>query len=603
MTQKRKVLLLFLFSFCLTGTALFFSSANAGAKVTCSLKNGTLTIKGKGKIRPSLKIPNKKKIKKIVVKKGITSISAEVFTNMPKVREITVDKSVKYIENEAFYDCERLESITLPGKFKYDMEESVPLTFVDTISFNSPLDLKVARFMNTEAYVVSPDDPKYKSINGSIYTKNGRSLVCIPSYMEKMTTAPGCTDFHTDAPAGRTDITLSPDIETITSGPMLDLNDDLAYSRFFCRTDKLSAEHLFRLMEQFPFAIFRKEKYDPAQLPTTVKKEGDCYVMDGILFYYKGKASSFTIPQGIKKIAACAFMRNMKLKSVNIPEGVTHLGAHSFFECSRLKKVHLPESLTNLGYYCFASNPELNEANIPQRIKSIPDGAFYDSFPWHDNSLVIPDSVETIGDHAFYSSTANPVLSLTLGKNVRRIEDGAFYGNFIKRLRLPKKLTYIGSNAFQCSDLKALTIPANVKTIEEDAFGFGTKAKITILRNPKHYSIKAFSAIKYNYKKGVRNAFTNLFDWKYIKYTKPDKSLVKIKWGKISGVSGYEIKVSTDSKMKKNVSKKTIRKNITSTTITVKAKGGKHKMTCKIRPYKIKNGKKIYGRWSRDKLD
>ena len=67
-------------------------------------------------------------------------------------------------------------------------------------------------------------------------------------------------------------------------------------------------------------------------------------------------------------------------------------------------------------------------------------------------------------------------------------------------------------------------------------------------------------------------------------------------------VSSEEL-LSTDSKMKKNVSKKTIRKNITSTTITVKAKGGKHKMTCKIRPYKIKNGKKIYGRWSRDKLD
>lgn len=62
----------------------------------------------------------------------------------------------------------------MPGKFKYDMEESIPLTFIDTISFNSPLDLKVARFINTEAYVVSPDDPKYKSIDGSIYTKNGR---------------------------------------------------------------------------------------------------------------------------------------------------------------------------------------------------------------------------------------------------------------------------------------------------------------------------------------------------------------------------------------------------------------------------------------------
>ena len=49
------------------------------AKAVCSLKKGTLTISGKGAVPKTKKFRNNSKIKKVVVKKGVTSIPYKTF--------------------------------------------------------------------------------------------------------------------------------------------------------------------------------------------------------------------------------------------------------------------------------------------------------------------------------------------------------------------------------------------------------------------------------------------------------------------------------------------------------------------------------------------
>lgn len=586
MTQKKKLIIFSIFLLCLVGGFTCMTTITASAKVTCSFKKGTLTIKGKGKMPASMKLPKKKKIKKIVIRPGVTSIPEYAFFQLPKVQEITVANTVKSIGNEAFVDCFHLKKISIPGKFKQTgLKKGWKLMdkAVNTIVFRSPVDLKIAASLPTKAYVVSGNDPKYKSTKGSIYTKDGKSLVCIPSHVEEITTAPGCTNFNTGAPCDDTKITLGPDIRTVTFGKN-DSSIDGAkpeHSSFTILSNWLTADALYRLLQSFPQAAMRtneknsKSTYDPAAFPSTVKKEGDCYVMNDILFYYDGKETSFTVPRGIRKIASRAFWNKEELKTVYIPEGVNEIGVESFYECNELEEVHLPESLTNLGARAFAGTYGLTKVNIPSGLKTIPESAFQNG---HIDRLVIPDNVEEIGVSAFAS---NNIMSLSLGKNVRRIDSFAFEFNGLRTLTLPKKLTYIGKQAFWMNELK----------------------KVTIEGNPKHYSMDAFYASNYIYKRGIRNAVTTITKWKVTKYLKPDKMLVRMKWGKISGVSGYEIKISADSKMKKHVSEKVISKNSTSTNLSVKNKNGESNMYCMVRPFQKKNGKTYYGRWSKEELD
>ncbi|MDY4698767.1 fibronectin type III domain-containing protein [Eubacterium coprostanoligenes] len=75
---------------------------------------------------------------------------------------------------------------------------------------------------------------------------------------------------------------------------------------------------------------------------------------------------------------------------------------------------------------------------------------------------------------------------------------------------------------------------------------------------------------------------------------------VVVTWKPAKNVTGYEIQVATDKKFKKNkksvkVNKKKAKKK------TVKNLKKNKKYYVRVRSYKIVNGKKVYGKWSKVK--
>ena len=69
-------------------------------KVSSALKNGTFTVSGKGKMPESAmpKVAQKKKIKKIVIKNGVTELPED----NTGVEKISIPDEVKYIRENAF---------------------------------------------------------------------------------------------------------------------------------------------------------------------------------------------------------------------------------------------------------------------------------------------------------------------------------------------------------------------------------------------------------------------------------------------------------------------------------------------------------------------
>ena len=86
-------------------------------KVSSALKNGTFTVSGKGKMPESAmpKVAQKKKIKKIVIKNGVTELPEDAFRDCSKATVITIAPTVSRIGAMAFYNT-GVEKITIPKK-------------------------------------------------------------------------------------------------------------------------------------------------------------------------------------------------------------------------------------------------------------------------------------------------------------------------------------------------------------------------------------------------------------------------------------------------------------------------------------------------------
>ena len=220
--------------------------------VSMSYKKGVLTIKGKGEMGDPIKttVYENKNIKKVVIKKGVTAIADFAFKGCKKLKEIilpstlkkigayafedcpikniTIPKSVKSIEPGAFAgssiksitipktvkklgegvfgDCKKLESITMPGNIgviKYEIPdyEYQPKSFVGDsckslkkIKFTTALDINILkRVGKSGGFEVLANDPKYKSVDGLIYSKDGKTLLRIPHGRKKVIISDKCT--------------------------------------------------------------------------------------------------------------------------------------------------------------------------------------------------------------------------------------------------------------------------------------------------------------------------------------------------------------------------------------------------------------------------
>ena len=242
----RVLILVFSFTMIITIFHIKKVEAKTTAKrsVVYTLKNGTLTVKGRGAMTKKMVFKGNKKIKKVIIKKGVTSIYGSAFKNCKKLKSVKISNSVKMIGKYAFYNCnqlknikignkvktigkcafynvtatkitipksidtigvnafggcKKLKNVTMPGKnikvsTLADLEIPKFLPHVKTIRFSTNLNIDAVTYYNTENYAVNDKDKKYKSINGVIYTKDGKTTVRLPN-RAKINIAEGTREF------------------------------------------------------------------------------------------------------------------------------------------------------------------------------------------------------------------------------------------------------------------------------------------------------------------------------------------------------------------------------------------------------------------------
>lgn len=547
----------------------------AKTKVTYTLKKGTLTIKGKGAMPAKMKFRRNKKIKKVIIKKGVTSVSYEAFALCKNLNSVTIPSTVKTIGIRSFYgtkiskitvpsktktigqgafgSCKSLKTIVMPGDFKLKLEEDTDdklwyvtsdQSAVDTITFNTKLKLANVSYLSANNLVVAKNDPSYQSIEGVIYTKDGKGIVRVPQKRTELKIKEGCTEFNMQSVLYNSTDSEGDEFNNCSKLKKIVIPSSVkSINKIKYKTDQADACDMHvDTIEIAPKDFDANSLYALGSslgknitieslmklLPDQITYKDHMYITkDHGLLKYDGKDANVEIPEEITWIAPEAFYRNETLKNVKLPSKITTIEENTFYGCSELEAVAIPDQVTMIGKSAF------DECTV---LKSVTFGK----------------SLKVIKDQAFASVN---IRNFTIPSGIQKIETGAFAG-----------INQIGTVTFEGS----------TKYVATDAFMNSTGIKLV-------------------YKKGIKEAQTEL-SYDYIIAKKNGNNKVRTTWQPVSGANGYQLKFSTDKKFKKVLKTVMVKKNVLNATTYVKNK--KKTLYIKVRPYQTINKKNVYGRWS-----
>lgn len=208
-----------------------------------------------------------------------------------------------------------------------------------------------------------------------------------------------------------------------------------------------------------------------------------------LINYPSGRAGTFKIPKGVKKLSTFAFYRCRKLSGFTVDsknkyfsakDGVLYNHGKTKLICyptGKSKTIRIPNSVGIIQDYAF-SYAKVSKIIWPKNIRYIG----YCSFEHCDklSSITIPKTIVTVGRAAFLE--CKNLVTVKIASGVVIISDKAFH---------------------RCEKLKSVTIPASVVSISKNAFTYYNTCKTTFYVKKNSYGesyAKSFSSSKnYNY--------------------------------------------------------------------------------------------------------
>ena len=230
--------------------------------------------------------PQGKKGENFVIPSSVTNIGISSFRGCRNLRKITLFSSVTSIEDEAFYECENLKEINIPSS---------------VISIGHQV---FSSCRNLQRINVAESNKFYKTIDGVLYTKDLKTIICYPQ---------GKKGENFVIPSSVTNIGINS----------------------FSGCSNLRKITLFSSV-------------------TSIEDEA---------FYECENLKEINIPSSVISIGNGAFSWCVNLKEITLPSSVTSIGDFAFSDCRNLKEVTLPSSVTSIGDNVFW---DLQQINIPR---------------------------------------------------------------------------------------------------------------------------------------------------------------------------------------------------------------------------------------------
>lgn len=257
----------------------------------------------------------------IELPEGVTVIESYVFSNCENLAEVKLPKSLTEIGNAAFSRCENLEKIVIPSSVEKIGSCAFEKTSLAYIFIpESVTELSISAFQLSENFTgitVDEKNPVYKSVDGVLYSKDGKTLLIYPQSKSE-------EEFV--VPDGVTKIGNSS----------------------FCQ------------------AIYLK---------SIVFSEGVTDIGSGA-FSSCHSLCNVQFSNSVKTIRAEAFARCPYLEKIVIGNGVTYIEKSAFESCSRLQTVIIGDNVEKIYDRAFALTFDLSLVVIPESVKRIGTNAF-----------------------------------------------------------------------------------------------------------------------------------------------------------------------------------------------------------------------------------
>ena len=322
-------------------------------------------------------------------------------------------------------DGYKVTSIGKDALFYYDGLKTIKLPE----SINN-LDSNPILFCGDVRFSISPDHPYLAVIDGVLFTKPDKRLICCPDTKESYSVPDG-----------------------------IEIIGECAF--YGCRS------------------------LNSITLPNSVTSIEIC------AFSNCSGLSSITLPDNLISIGDYAFSDCSSLNSMTLPDSVTSIGSGVYGRCSSLSSIKLPESITNMGANPFRECGNINILVSPDHpYLAVIDGVLFSKpdkrlicCPDTKESYAVPDGIEIIGDDAFNSSYS--LISITIPNSVTSIGNSVFFScNGLSSVILPESVTSIGDSAFSwCSSLSSITLSDNVTNIGLWAFFECENLTVTVSRD------------------------------------------------------------------------------------------------------------------------
>lgn len=261
----------------------------------------------------------------VTVPDGIKIIGESAFDGSG-VTTIHLPDTLTTLDNYCFGWCNSLEEITLPKS-------------VDSISDGQVF----AYNRSLKAIHVDPENEKYKSVDGVLFTKDGSKLMYYPAgkpdeeySIPEGTTMVGQSSFS-DAnirsmyiPASCTQgIEENANLNGLTSLETIEVDED--HPTFAAEKGMLLSKDGKRLIV-FPSA-YEATEMNPEDFPAGLEE------LNSWAFMGSGKLRRVILPDTLKKIGWMCFDGSEKLEEVYVPASVEEIGGAAFSLCRALKKL------------------------------------------------------------------------------------------------------------------------------------------------------------------------------------------------------------------------------------------------------------------------
>ncbi len=463
---------------------------------------------------------------------GLKNIDDEAFGYCSKLEEVYMPTSIKSIGRDVFSGCGKLEynekeglcylggnlikhvaliKVSSTNKTNYIISDMASVIADNAFSgCSKACEIKIpsdiiyigdgafADCGNLINITVEEDNEYYKSLDGNLYSKDGKTLLqyCAGKTNESfeipsiVTTISSCAFYKNDHIK---EITIGGNVGNIGTTVFT------GCSNLANITVKENNEHYKSI-------------------------DGNLYSKDGktLLQYAIGKENdSFDMPSGVTNVESGAFLGGKNLVKIILSSELTNISDNAFYGCSALSDIVISDSVTNIGNSAFYGCKELVSVTIGRKVVSIGYNAFngctklievvnksnveidlessLNYYGFGSSVLDVKTSEESgvvnVNNYLFYTHKGTNYLIGYIGDETNlvlpddycgkeyEIYEYAFYNrDNLTSIAIPNSVTSIGGSAFSgCSSLTSITIPDSVTSIEEGAFsGCSSLKEITI---------------------------------------------------------------------------------------------------------------------------